>query len=157
RAEVLYQRGRWDEARPTALAAYNQNKEHFLARWVLAQLYRDSGQLFKAEQEMLFFVRTYAKRQVTDPDELLYIGLAATERAANAPRPAKQFDLVLMEIYPPALKGDKNFWPVLYDSGRIALEKYDNKEADEYFNRALIINPRAADVLAAKGRAALQR
>src|SRR5262249_11914565 len=85
-AEVLHLIGRWDKAEKAAHLALAVNPKHFLARWVLAQLYADRGELKKAETEFRWFVRTYSERSnndddIKDPDELLIVGLAGTEHA----------------------------------------------------------------------------
>jgi tetratricopeptide (TPR) repeat protein len=157
RAEVLWQRGRWDDALESAKEALKHDQKQFLAHWVLAQLYRDRGELFKASQENLWFVRAYEKDDLSDPEQLLLVGLAAVERARWDVKLQDQFAFVINQVYPAILKHDKDYWPAWHHTGRIALEKYDNKRADEAFTKALVINPRAAEVLADKGRAALQR
>src|SRR5262249_55492995 len=85
-AEILYVRGRWDEAEKAAEAALAVRKDHFLARWVQAQIWRDRGDLKKADAACRWFVRTYSERSqndndIKDPDELLIVGLAGTENA----------------------------------------------------------------------------
>src|SRR5262249_36258666 len=51
RAEVLYLRGRWDDAEKSAKDAIAQNAEHFAARWVLGQVLRDRGEIKAAGEE----------------------------------------------------------------------------------------------------------
>src|SRR5438874_3250772 len=41
RAEVLYLRGRWDDADKAAAQALDLNPDHFLARWIIGQVLRD--------------------------------------------------------------------------------------------------------------------
>jgi tetratricopeptide (TPR) repeat protein len=161
RAELLYLRGRWDEAATAANAALSNNDEQFLARWVLAQVYRDRGELTKADEEMRWFVRTYSARSnqdkdITDPDELLLVGLAGLERA-RWHNLTDQFDFILNEVFADASKRDRDFWPANYEAGRLFLEKYNHASAMKAFNKALVTNPRAAEVLASKGVAALRR
>src|SRR5262245_34519982 len=62
RAELLYLRGRWDDAEPAADKALAAQQDHFLARWIRAQIYRDRGDLKKADAECRWFVRTYSER-----------------------------------------------------------------------------------------------
>jgi len=161
RAELLYFRGRWEEALKAATQALNGDKDHFLARWIQAQIYRDRGELDRAEKELLWFVRTYTARSnndqdITDPDQLLLVGLAGLEHA-RWHHLSDQFDFILNEVYADAGKRDKDFWPANYQAGRLFLEKYNHASAMKAFNKALVVNPRAADVLASKGLAALQR
>jgi tetratricopeptide (TPR) repeat protein len=161
RAELLYLRGRWDEAAKAARAALAANQEHFLARWILAEVYRDHGELTKADEELRWFVRTYTSRSnndkdITDPEELLLVGLAGLERA-RWHHLADQFEFILTEVFADAAKRDKDFWWADYQAGRLFLEKYNHASAMKSFNKALVTNPRAAEVLVNKGVAALHR
>src|SRR5207247_3835529 len=45
RAELLYLRGRWDDADKAAGSALEIHKDHLPARWIRAQPYRDRGDL----------------------------------------------------------------------------------------------------------------
>jgi cellulose synthase operon protein C len=160
-AEVLYLRGRWDEAEKVANAAIDADKNQFLARWVRIQVYRDRGDLKKADAECKWFVRTYTRRDQNDdpiksPEELLLVGLAGAENA-RWNNLADQFTFILQDVYADALKYDKDFWPAEYQAGMLLLEKYNRPEALASFDKALKINASAAEALAAKGVAALMR
>lgn len=157
RADLLYQRGRWDDAAKAVNRALSLSRNQFLARWVLAQLHRDRGDFKKANDELLWFVRTYSNSDITDPEELLYVGLSSCERARWDARLTDQFTFVLREIYGEALKQDKDFWWAEYQTGRLYLEKYNYKLAYRSLDKALQLNPRAAEILVAKGIAALTR
>src|SRR5262249_34725387 len=61
------------------------------------------------------------------------------------------------EVYADALKTDKEFWPAEYQAGMLLLEKYNRADALEAFDKALKINPNAAEAHVGKGLAALQR
>ncbi len=159
RADLLYLRGRWDEAEKAAEAVLAENKEHFLARWVRTRIYRDRGDLKKADDECRWFVRTYTQRSnadkdITDPDELLFVGLAGAENA-RWHNLADQFSFIVNDVFGDALKADKRFWPAEYEAGMLLLEKYNRPEALDAFNKALAINPSAAEALVGKGLAAL--
>jgi tetratricopeptide (TPR) repeat protein len=161
RAQLLYFRGRWEDATKAVDEALAIDKDHFLARWVQAQIYRDSGELKKADTAFRWFVRTYtarsdADRDIKDPDELLLVGLAGSENA-RWNNLADQFQFILTDIYGDALKADKDFWPAEYEAGVLLLEKYNRGEALAAFDKALAINPRAAEALVGKGIAALQK
>src|SRR5438874_11654007 len=52
RANILLQTGKWDEASKDAEAVLQLKADHFLARWVRAQLLRDHGEVTKADGEM---------------------------------------------------------------------------------------------------------
>jgi tetratricopeptide (TPR) repeat protein len=162
RGELLYLRGRWDEAEKSARQALAKNGEHFPARWVLGQVLRDRGELGKADDEFRWFVKTYTKRsnddmEITDPDLLHLVGLAGSERARTDYRLKDQFQFILDDIYAESVKKDKDFWWGEYEAGRLFLDKFNKAAADRAFDKALVINPRAADVLACKGLAAMLR
>lgn len=159
-AELLYFRGRWDEAAASAAKAIERSGENLLARWVQGQILRDKGELDKADEAFRWFVRTYTERDnmdkpFTDPDELVIIGLAAAERA-RWHHLTDQFQFILTEVYGDAVKRDKDYWPAEYQAGRLRLEKFDKGRAFKALERALTINSQAAEVFAAKGQAALQ-
>ncbi len=161
RAEVLYVSGKWDAAEKSANAALDLVEDHFLARWIQGQIYRDKGDSDKADETFRWFVRTYTQRanndmEITDPDLLHLIGLAGCERARYHSL-TDQFEFILSEIWGEAAKKDKNFWWAEYEKGQLFQEKYNKAAANRAYDRALTINPRAALVLAAKGNAALQR
>jgi tetratricopeptide (TPR) repeat protein len=160
-AELLYQRGRWDEAEKSANAALDINKEQFLARWVRIQIYRDRGDIKKADAECKWFVRTYSERDEKDnpiknPEELVLVALAGAENARWNQLP-DQFKFILNEVYKDALNYDKLYWPAEYQAGMLLLEKYNRPEALTAFDNALKINASAAEVLAAKGELALTK
>jgi tetratricopeptide (TPR) repeat protein len=164
RAELLYLRGRWDDAEKAAESALKGDKEQFLARWVRAQVWRDRGDLKKADAEFKWFVTTYSERvdtekEIKDPETLLIIGLASSENA-RWHRLANEFEAILQDIYGDIRKGpkgDKDFWPAEYQIGMLLLEKYNRREGIDALNKALVINPSAAEALVGKGVAALQR
>ena len=155
RAELLHFRGRWDEAEKAAEAALALSKDHFAARWVRAQIYRDRGDIKKADDECRWFVRTYSARSdkeddVKDPDELLRVGLAGAENARWHSL-SDQFNFILNDVYVDAVKYDKSFWPAEYEAGVLLLEKFNRPEALASFDKALTINPSAAEALVGKG------
>ena len=136
-----------------------RDKEQFLAHWVLAQLCRDRGDFKKAGEELLWFVRAFAKHgdRLIEPDQILLVSLAELERSRWDRRLTDQFEVVLKDLLAPLAKKHKDYWPAEFEAGRLFLEKYNFAEASRSFDKALAINPRAADVLVAKGVAALQR
>jgi cellulose synthase operon protein C len=160
RAELLFLRGRWEEAEKAAGAAM-EGKYPFLARWVVAQIAHCRGDLKKADAEYRWFFSTYnqrieAKDYIEDPDELLLVGQAMIEYAKMR-NSSSLFTDVLTDVYADAIKNDKNFWPAEYQSGLLLLEKFNRGEGMPALDKVLTINPQAAEALAAKGAAALQR
>ncbi len=163
---MLYGRGKWKEAEAAANEAVRLKNDQFLARWVRAEIYRDRGEMAKADKECRWFVRTYTDRSerdqdIKDPDTLLLIGLAGCENARWNTRVdnslADQFEFILNEVYADALKYDKDFWWAEYYSGMLLLEKYNRPGALAAFDKALTVNPHAAEPLVGKGVLALQK
>jgi tetratricopeptide (TPR) repeat protein len=161
RAELLYFRGRWDDADRAAEKALAAQPGHFLARWIRSQVDRDRGNWQKADGELRWFVRAYSERsgrknEIKDPDELVLVGLAGAENA-RWHKLADQFQIVLNDVYGAAIRNDKDYWPAEYQAGMLLLEKYNQPQALEAFDKALVINPNAALAFVGKGVAALQK
>jgi tetratricopeptide (TPR) repeat protein len=160
RAEVLYLRGRWEEALKAAEQALAAKDDQFLARFVRAQVYRDRGDLDKADEEFRWFVRTYTARSdagndIKDSEELILVGLAGLEYAQRH-KLTDQFQFILKEVFLYVAKEDKDFWPADYRAGLFYQEKYYHNNALKAFTRALKINPQAAEVYTAQGKDALR-
>ncbi|MFL5245430.1 MAG: tetratricopeptide repeat protein [Gemmataceae bacterium] len=160
-SELHYLRGRWADAEKAANSALEVNKNQFLARWIRAQVFRDRADLDKADQEFRWFVRTYSERSendndIKDPEELLLVGLAGTENA-RFNNLSDQFKFILEEVYGDALKYDKDFWLAECEAGNLLLEKYNRPEALAAYDKALSINPNAAEALVGKGQSALSK
>jgi tetratricopeptide (TPR) repeat protein len=161
RAELLHFRGRWEDADKAVASALELEKDNMLAHWIRAQLFRSRGDLKQADAEFRWFVRTYSARSdadkdIKDPDELRLVGLAGCENA-RWNKLGDQFQFVLNDVYGDALKYEKDFWLAEYEAGSLLLEKYNRGEALAAFDKALAINPNAAEALVGKGIAALQK
>jgi tetratricopeptide (TPR) repeat protein len=161
RAELHFLRGRLADALRDAEAAIAKRDDQFLARWVRARVFRDRGDLDKADAEFRWFVRTYTARDrandpIKDPDALLLVAQAGAENA-RWHNLSDQFKFILNEVYNDALKSDPDLWPAEFQAGMLLLEKYNRGEARAAFDKALAINPRAAEALVGKGQAALQQ
>ncbi len=159
-AEIHYQNGQWQVAEQEVAKALAKRDEHFQARWVRARLYRDRGDMLKADAEMRWFVRTYTRRSdmdddIKDPDELLIVGQAGTENA-RWHNLSDQFRFILNEVYGDVLKFEPDCWMAEFQAGMMLSEKFNKPEAIKAFNKALKINPRAAEVFVGKGSLALQ-
>jgi tetratricopeptide (TPR) repeat protein len=131
-------------------------KDHLLARWIRAQIYRDRSDLAKADAEFRWFVHTYNHSDIKEPDQLLLVGLAGCENA-RWNNISDQFEFVLNDVYGEALKTEKDFWPAEYEAGALLLEKYKFGDALDAFDKTLTINPNAAEAYVGKGIAALQK
>jgi tetratricopeptide (TPR) repeat protein len=161
RGDLFHALGRWDDALKDAQSVVAKNDKHFPARWVRARVLRDTGDLAAADQEVRWFVKAYsdasaAGKDITDPELLLTVGQAGTENATWHNRP-QQFDFILNEVYRDTLKHDPDCWQAENLAGRMLLDKHNRPDALEAFDKALKINPRAAEALVGKGLVALQK
>lgn len=155
RAELLYLFGRWAEAEKAAQAAIDAKDVNYLARWVQAQVLRDRGETDKADDAYRWFIRAFNDNDIADLDDVTIVGLAALERA-RLHHLNDQYQFVVDEIFNDAVKKDKDYWPALYEKGKLFLEKHNKQDAFKAFEKALEVNPQAAEVLVAKGEMAYQ-
>ena len=108
-AEILYRRGRWDDAKKAVDAALKIDANQFLARWVQAQFYRDTGDIKKADTEMRWFVKEYMPAEVLPTtiskmrQNSSSFALAGTENA-RWHNISDQFQFILDEVYTDAIK-----------------------------------------------------
>ncbi len=159
-ANLDYDGGKWDEALKAAEDVLKASPDHLLARWVRARYYRDTGDVAKADTEMRWFVRTYTQRDnddkpIQNPDELILIGQAAAENARWHSL-GDQFRFLINDLYPDTMKYEPDFWMAEQAIGMLLLEKYNRPEANQAFDNALKINPKAAEALVGKGLVDLQ-
>ncbi len=131
-ADLHLFRGQWPECGEAVTKALNINSDQFLAHWVRARLLAEQGKMVTSAKELNWFVQAYKKRnaqgkEITDPDELLLVGLAAVERARRDPRLSDQFQFVLDNVWGLALKKDPDYWPARYHRGLLFQEKYDER------------------------------
>ncbi len=122
-----------------------------------ARIIRDRGDAKDAILEMRWFVRTYSERSqmdadIKDPDELVIVGQAATENARWYSL-SSQFDFILNELYTDVLKIEPDCWMADYLAGAMLLEKFNIPGAVSSFDKALKINPRAAEAFIGKAHA----
>lgn len=158
RGELLYRLGRWDEASQDIQAALKLQPDHLGARWTKARLLRDQGDQEVADKEIRWIVRAYTEssgteNEIRDAERLLIIGQAGTENARRH-RLRQQFAFIRNEIYPAALKAEEKCWQAHYLAALLLIEKHNQAEGETELDEAMKINPRSADVLAAKGRLA---
>ena len=152
-AELQYTRGRFDQALTLAKSALEQNKDHFLGHWVLGQILRDVGDTAKAKEQFDWFIRASNTKDITDPDELRLAGLAGLERARLL-HLTDEYQNVISGYFLAAVRADKNYWQGEYEAGRVFMDKHNKPAAFRAFDRALTINPAAAEVLLCKGQMA---
>lgn len=152
-AALALRRGAWDMAREQLTPS---TREVPLARWVQAELCRLSGKLDEAERAYRRFIEAYNTGNIDDAEHLLLIGKAAA-MYARWNRTSDQFRFLVNELYPDIARLEPNCWRAHFETGMLYLEKFNQPDAARAFERALAINPQAAEVHAAKAHLALQR
>ncbi|MEE8452985.1 MAG: tetratricopeptide repeat protein [Thermoguttaceae bacterium] len=154
-ASLALQRGDCETAGDCADEALRLDRDELQARWVRAELARLAGRLDEAERGYADLVRHYNDHDLQQAESLRWIGLAAA-RYARWNRLDDQFNFLVNELYPDALKLEPRYWLAPYEAGLLFLEKYNKADAAAEFQAALELNPNAADVHVAMARLALQ-
>lgn len=153
RADLHYTRGRLQTAEESANAAIAINAENFSARWTLGRSFRDRGEMEKANEQFLWFIRVSQKRDLSDPEEQRLAGLAGLERA-KALHLTDEYQNIISNYFRAASLNMKKtrYWQGEYEAGRVFMDKHDKPKAFAAFENVMTINPRAAEVLVAKGQ-----
>jgi cellulose synthase operon protein C len=154
-ARLAFEHGDYEEARHRVDATLTLAAEQSLGLYIKAELARSSGRLEEAERGYHRLVEFYNNHDVKKPDALRWIGRAAAQYA-RWNRLSDQFDFLVNELYPEALKLDADYWPAHFEAGRLFMEKYNRADAAKEFQLALEINPRAAEVHAAMAELAME-
>jgi tetratricopeptide (TPR) repeat protein len=155
-ARLALDRGDLKEARTRAQEALRLAPASVLGRLVLAEADRLTGRLDEAEQGYKRLVRYYNDHETKDAETLRWIGRAAAVYA-RWNRLSDQFDFLVNDLYPDALKLDPLFWPAHYEAGLLFLEKHNYADAVKELKSALELNAQAAEVHAALAEAAMDR
>lgn len=154
-ALLAWRRGELAAAEDYAQEAQRLDEDCLAARYVLARLDQQAGRLDKAGEAYAWFVKRYNQPPpIEDPESLLWIGRAAAEHGRWKRLP-DQFQFLVGKLYPALLRRDADFWPAHWEAGKLYLEKYNEAEASRHFQRALAINPQAAEVHASLAEMAL--
>lgn len=154
-AELQFRRGKWDDAQTTLDAVLQGAPDEPLARLIQAHLWTETGRLKEAEDGYRWFVRYYNRTQPTDAETLLIVAQGSVQYA-RWKGVSQIFDFSLNTLCVDALKSDPNCWRALLLSGQLLLEKYNRAQGIPELQKGLAINPRAAELHAALGRAAAQ-
>lgn len=155
-AAIAFEHGNWLEARKRAEESLKIDRNQLLARWITAELARVTGKLDEADRGYAWLVRYYNDNDATAAEQLHWIGLAAAQ-SARWHRQSDQFQFLVNDLYPDALKQDPDYWPARYQAGMLFLEKYNQADAAREIHAALEINPNAAEVHTALALLALER
>ncbi len=154
-ALIAYDLGDHATAERHKVKALEIDEDCVLARWVDAQLLKSAGKLSEAERAYAWFTGYYNRApRVDDPAALLAIARGVAEHARWT-RNSKQFRRILTELFPAALRWDKDYWPARLEAARLYAEKYNEADAAAEITAGLAINPQAAELHAARAALAL--
>ena len=154
-ARLAFQRGDYEEARRRVAGTLNLAGEHPLGLYIKAELARVAGRIEEAERGYHRLIEFYNNHDIKKPESLRWIGRAAAQYA-RWNRLSDQFDFLVNELCPEAVKLDSGYWPAHFEAGLLFLEKYNRADAAKEFQLALEINPRAAEVHAAMAQLAME-
>ena len=108
-ARLAFERGDYNESRHRVDATLKLAAEHPLGLYIKAELARTSGSIEEAERlPSPDRVLQQSQRQV--PRRVRWIGRAAAEYA-RWNRLSDQFDFLVNDLYPSAVKLDADYWP----------------------------------------------
>lgn len=161
-ADLEFDRGRWIEAEAAIQRALAKNSEHLLARWIAARLDLARGKTEAGVEACKWFVDHYNARQAEldkNADSLVLIGQASEiyfRAKARGDDLAQELNNVINGIYEEAIRADSKCWKASWLEGRLFLSGYNERSAMPELQKALKINPRAAEVIVTLGQADLQ-
>ncbi|RUL81329.1 tetratricopeptide repeat protein [Tautonia sociabilis] len=161
-AEIRFSQGEWDEAEALVARALERDDLCRRARWVVALLHEARGEAKEAVEAYRWFIRDYNARQREtrrDPDALCLIGRAAQRyyrATARGEELSQALNDVINELFEGAITVDPRCWQAAWLEGELFFEGYQEGSARRELNRALLINPSAAEVLVTLGRIDLE-
>lgn len=153
-ARLAFERGDYQAAAGHVGTALRLDAEQLLARWIRGELCRVAGKLDEANDAYRWLVTYYNNHDVRSAESLRWIGLGAAQYA-RWNRLSDQFQFLVTELYPDALKLEPDYWPARLEAGLLFLEKYNQQDAACHLKAALELNPNAAEVHAALAALAL--
>ncbi|HEX5106412.1 MAG TPA: tetratricopeptide repeat protein, partial [Pirellulaceae bacterium] len=149
-------RGNEEGAQKQSAGALALDKDCVAAHWVRAELLKHEGRLKEAEQAYAWLTDYYNRApRIDDLQQLIWIGRGAAEHARWT-RNSKQFRRLVSELYPSALRLEKDFWPARLEAAQLYLEKFNQSDAAAEIAAGLAINPQAAELHAARAALALE-
>lgn len=161
-ADLQFSRGEWDQAEQLASRAIELDDLCRRARWVVALLLEARGEKAEAVEAYRWFIGDFNARDKQarrDPDALCLIGQAAQRyyrATARGEELAQALNDVINELYEGAIRVDPRCWQAAWLQGELFFDGYQEGNAKRELNRALLINPSAAEVLVTLGRIDLE-
>jgi len=161
-ADLNFERGDWEEAEKRADQAIGIDPGCRSARWVIARLHDARGERAQAVEAYRWFIDDYNARNAEvrrDADALCLIGQAAERyyrASARGEDLGEALNDVLNELYEGAIRANPKCWQAAWLQGRLFFKGYREGSAKRELNRALLINPAAAEVLVTLGEIDLE-
>jgi len=160
RARLLAARGQVDQAVEACRAAMGLEPDRYEARFRLAWLYEQTGELDRAARLYGFFDRLAHRRVPDRADQLVWHGrgfyrYSVLVRHPNLP---KRTRYVLHELFQPAYETkDPQYWPARIAAAEQLYSKYNLVDAAEDYEAALAVNPKLPVAHAGLARIALEK
>ncbi len=154
-AVLALDRGDHDAAAKHVAAALELDDDSVPARYVQAELLKASGKLTEAQEAYAWLGKFYNRAtRIDDPQSLVLLGRGVAEHARWT-RNSNQFRRLVSDVYPAALRQDKQFWPAHLEAAQLYLEKFNEPDAASEIAAGLAINSQAAELHAARAALAL--
>ncbi|TWT39582.1 tetratricopeptide repeat protein [Blastopirellula retiformator] len=151
-ARIQFEHGQWDEAQASCKKAIALEDRQPLARWIIAQLHRERGELEEAGAAYEWFVDDFNAHEVSDdPDQLYYAGLGAAE-FARWTKNSQQFSYLVNTLFPTILERSPNYWPARTAISELFAEKFNMGSARSEWTKALELNPTSAELFTLKSQ-----
>jgi tetratricopeptide (TPR) repeat protein len=140
-------------------AALKIDPHHVLARWVALRLMDSEGRRDEATNAAEWFIKLRNDAPDTFSAQDMVIAGQAAERFYRASTTGEQLaeslSDIITELYDAAIAADANCWQAHWAAGKLFLSGYNEKRAIPELQKALRINPLAAEVIVTLGRADL--
>jgi len=144
-AGLAFERGDYPEAQAHVDKAIALDSDQLHARYLRAELHRVAGRVDEAQDGYAWLMSYYNDHEIKSAESLRWIGLAAA-RYAGWNRLHNQFQFLVNELYPDALKLEPGYWPARLESGNLFLEKHNQAGATREILAGLELNPNAAEL-----------
>ncbi|MCY2936085.1 MAG: tetratricopeptide repeat protein [Planctomycetota bacterium] len=158
-AQWAFDSGQWEKAKSLIDTSLKIDPNNFNARWLMVKLLDAQGSKDEATKSAEWFIKKRNENpENLDANQLVTTGQAA-ERFYRATTRGEQLSEslsdILTELYDSAITRDAYCWQAHWAAGKLFLAGYNEKRAIPELQKALRINPLAAEVILTLGRADL--